>query len=168
MNPKGNPDNLIPSHPGNLSAVKSGAYSPRLMNTRAMEILGELDLPPELDAVGKLAAREAANLTARIEAMDGELDRNGMTNRKGEDRPLVQRRDSLSRRLTESNEQLNEALSRARRDVLASSSSRPGVDPASCVRRLAAIAASPEERAPDRIAADKAIIERYRQLGIAC
>ena len=86
MNPKGNPDNLIPSHPGNLNAVKTGAYSPRLMNARATEILAELDLPSELDAVGKLAARESANLSARIEAIEGDLDRNGMTNRKGEDR----------------------------------------------------------------------------------
>ena len=168
MNPKGNPDNLIPSHPGNFNAVKCGAYSPRLMNAAAMEILAELGLPSNLDAAGKLAAREAANLTARIDAIEGELDRNGMMNRKGEERSLLQRRDSLGRRLTESNKQLNEALSRARRDDLASSSSPPPVDPASCVRRLAAIAASPEERASDRIAANKAIMERYRQLRIVC
>jgi hypothetical protein len=131
-----------------------------------MEIMGELDLPANLDAVGKLAAREASNLTARIEAIDGDLDRKGMTNRKGEDRALVQRRDSLSRRLTEANEQLNGALSRARRDASASSSSPGRADPVDCVRRLAAIAASPEERAADRIAADKAIMERYRTLGV--
>jgi len=138
------------------------------MNMRATEILSELPLPENLDAAGMLAAREAASLRARIEAIETELDRHGMTNRKGEDRTLVQRRDSLSKRFTEANAQLNEALSRAaRREAVASSSSRmPIIHPVSCVGRLAAIAASPDERTADRIAADKALLERYKSLGI--
>jgi hypothetical protein len=166
MNPKGNPDNLIASHPGNFSAVKNGVYSQRLLNARATEILDELELPENLDAVGKLAAREAANLTATIEAIDGDLNKNGMTNRRGEDRTLVQRRDSFSRRLTEALDRLSCALARARRDALAKSSSQAPTDAASIVKRLAAVAANPEERAVDRIAADKALLERRRAAGI--
>jgi len=152
---------LVASHPGNFSAVKSGVYSRRLMNARAEEIIRELDLPANLDAAGKLAAREAANLTARIEAIEGELNKNGMSNRKGEDRTLVQRRDSFSKRLAEANGQLTEALARARRDSATTSSSRSSTDLGSSRQRLAAIAENPEERAADRIAADRTLMERH-------
>jgi hypothetical protein len=161
MNPQGNRGNLVASHPGNLSAVKSGVYSRRLMNARAEEIFRELDLPANLDAAGKLAAREAANLTARIEAIESELDKNGMKNRKGEDRTLVQRRDSFSKRLAEANGQLTEALARARRDRAATSTGRAGTNPGSSRKRLAAIAENPEERAADRIAADRTLMDHH-------
>jgi len=131
------------------------------MNERAEEIHRELDLPANLDASGKLAAREAANLTARIEAIEVELDKNGMRNRKGEDRTLVQRRDGFSRRLAEVNAQLTEALARARRDGGATSSTKASADLGSSRRRLAAIAASPEERAADRIAADRTLMDHH-------
>lgn len=161
MNANGNRDNLVASHPGNTNAVKSGVHSERLMAPRAAEILEGLDLPSNLDAAGNFAARECARLTARIEAADRYLDAKGMTNRRDEERTLVQRRDSLSRRLAEANAQLAEALGRARRDSAATSSSPARADLGNSRRRLAAIAQNPEERAADRIAADRTLMDSH-------
>jgi hypothetical protein len=161
MNPEGTPENLVASHPGNVNSVRSGVYSPRLMGARADEILEELDLPSNLDAAGKLAAREAATLTARIEAIERELDTNGMSNPRGEDRTLVQRRDGFSRRLGEANAQLAEALARARSDPAVDASAPPRADLGSSRRRLAAIAANPGEKAADRIAADRTLMDHH-------
>lgn len=67
---------LIPSHPGNVSAVKHGAYAAgnRVLAPRAAEIAEALLQLPHVQPLDRLAAEEIGALVARIEALDAALD----------------------------------------------------------------------------------------------
>jgi hypothetical protein len=158
MNRRGTPENLIPSHPGNTNAVKSGAYSERLINARAEEILVDL-LVPELDAAGRMIARECARLEARIEAIECELDRGGLVNKKGEERTLLPRRETLGKRLLEANDRYTEALERGRRHAALTDVADVEADTPSYIRSLAAIGADLTVRPADRISALRTLID---------
>ena len=60
MNERGNPQSLVPSHPGNLNAAKQGVHSPRLIQARAAEVASELTHSFEFSPAERLAVHEAA------------------------------------------------------------------------------------------------------------
>src|SRR6188472_3259612 len=99
MNKHGNPRNLVAAQPGNLNAVKQGIHSPRLIQSRAAEIVDELTqsfafLPPE-----RLAVHEAARCIAILEAIDRDLDERGLVDDEGTPRYLLNHRSRISRQL---------------------------------------------------------------------
>ncbi|MGH3142068.1 MAG: hypothetical protein ACRDO9_02900, partial [Gaiellales bacterium] len=69
MNKGGNPKSLVAAHPGNLNAVKQGVHSPRLIQARAAEIVGELTQSFEISPVERLAVHETARCIAILEAI---------------------------------------------------------------------------------------------------
>lgn len=98
MNPRGNPETLVQAHPGNTNAVRHGAYSPRLIESRAAELEVEL-LSAELSATERVAVREVARCIAVLEAIDRDLDERGIVTRTGDARSLLEHRARISRRL---------------------------------------------------------------------
>jgi hypothetical protein len=115
MNTKGNQQSLVAAQPGNLNALKSGVHSPRLLEARAAEIVDGFEGGAELDDAGRLALRELGRLEALIEAIDRDLNDRGVTDRRGKERYLLQRRERYSRQLMETMEQVVRAQGRARR-----------------------------------------------------
>jgi hypothetical protein len=115
MNAKGTPSNLVAAHPGNLNALRSGAHSPRLIAARAAEIISEFEGVDRLDDEVRVALRELARLEALIEAIDRDLDDRGVTDRDGNERYLLQRRERYSRQLMETTKRVAESRARAPR-----------------------------------------------------
>jgi hypothetical protein len=161
MNKKGNPENLIAAQPGNLNAVKSGAHSPRLIQARAHEIVEELSRVAELDAAGRIVLGVVARLTAVIEAIDRDLDAGGVTDKKGEERYLLRRRESVSRRLLDAHDRLVEAINRARRQSAFGSAAGVEAETSDYIRQLQAIALGhdPDARTADRLVANRILID---------
>lgn len=99
MNKKGNPGTLVASHPGNTNAAKYGVHSPRLLQPRAAEIFSELTESFEFSPPQRLAAREVAQLTAILEAINCDLDERGLVDKCGEARSILNHRASVARQL---------------------------------------------------------------------
>lgn len=102
MNTRGTPDNLVAAHPENANASKHGIYSRagRLLSARASEIADAVMSAPQVRSPDEFGAAEIGRLLALIEAMDDEIDTNGLT-RWGDARSLVKLRLQASRRLEE-------------------------------------------------------------------
>jgi hypothetical protein len=97
VNPDGEPGNLVPSHPGNISAVKSGIYSRtgRVLAERAEELARALMEAPHTVALDSIAAEEIGSITAQLEAIDADLEERGKRDR----RTLLEHKARLSREL---------------------------------------------------------------------
>src|SRR6266566_5948111 len=112
MNKRGNPESLVASHPGNLSAVKHGVHSPRLIQERAAEIVSELTQSFQFSPAERLAAHEAARCIAILEAIDRDLDQSGLVDREGQPRYLLNHRSRTSRQLEHWLEKVSAAIER--------------------------------------------------------
>jgi hypothetical protein len=155
MNTRGHRETLVPAHPGNLNAVKSGAHSSRLIEERAMEILDDFGIAEELDETGQVALQELARLSAVIEAIDRDLSARGVTDRNGKERYLLQRRERFSRRVLEVSDRVHEARNRSRRQRATASHPEITAEQGDYVRSLQEIALGydPEASVSDRLAA---------------
>jgi hypothetical protein len=160
MNRKGNPENLVASHPENTSAVKSGAHSPRLIRARAEEIMQTMIVSPDLDEAGRFALAEVARLTGLVEAIDADLDKQGFTDKKGNERYLVQRRERFSRRLLDAHDRLVEALERAKKKAATNRADGVVGEPRDYVRHLQMIGLGhdPEAQVTDQFNALKLLL----------
>jgi hypothetical protein len=161
MNAKGHPASLVPAHPGNLNAVKSGAHSPRLIQVRANEILEGFSINKELDEPGRVVLGEVARLTAIIEAIDRDLDERGITDSKGNERYLLQRRERYARRLLEAHDRFLAAQARASKERFLQPETEVDGSSADYIRHLQGIAfgLDPEARLTDRVSALKTLID---------
>jgi len=112
MNKRGNPKSLVAAHPGNLSAVKQGVHSPRLIQKRAAEIVSELMQSFEFSPAERLAAQEAARCIAILEAIDRDLDQRGLVDKDGQPRYLLNHRSRTSRQLEHWLEKVSVAIER--------------------------------------------------------
>jgi hypothetical protein len=99
MNRRGHPQTLVASHPGNLNAVKTGVYSDRLIRSRAAEIEADLTTLVEPSPSQRVAIREVSRSMALLEAIDDELDRGGLVDRRGNARNVLELRSRVSRQL---------------------------------------------------------------------
>jgi hypothetical protein len=112
MNKQGNPRNLVAAHPGNLSAVKQGVHSPRLIQSRAAEIVDELTQSFTFSPPERLAVHEAGRCIAILEAIDSDLDERGLVDKRGEPRYLLNHRARVSRQLEQWLEKVSKAIER--------------------------------------------------------
>jgi hypothetical protein len=112
MNTRGNPTSLVAAHPGNLNAVKQGVHSPRLIQTRAVEIASELAESSAFSPADRLAVHEAARCIAILEAIDRDLDERGLVDKAGEPRYLLNHRARISRQLEQWLTKISAAIER--------------------------------------------------------
>jgi hypothetical protein len=84
VNPKGNQATLIPAHPGNQNAARSGAFSRtgRVLAPRAEEIADALMGAPHVVELDRVAAGEIGQLVALIEAIDCDIAERGLRSRR--------------------------------------------------------------------------------------
>lgn len=103
MTEKGGKANLVASHPGNASAVKSGVFSRTgaPLAPRVREIADEIMALPHTVEIDEIGAVEIGKLVATIEAIDADLAERGLTRRNGDPRALIDLRLRASRRLAE-------------------------------------------------------------------
>jgi hypothetical protein len=99
MNNRGHSKTLVAAHPGNLSAVKSGVYSPRLISEAALEIANELLESFQFTPLERFAVHEFARCAALVNAIDADLDARGVVDRRGRERSVVALRTRTSRQL---------------------------------------------------------------------
>ena len=112
MNKRGNPGTLVPSHPGNVNAVKQGVHSPRLIQARAAEIATELPQAFEFSPTERLAVYEAARCMAILEAIDRDLDERGLEDKRGKPRYLLNHRWRVLRQLEQWLAKISAAIER--------------------------------------------------------
>jgi hypothetical protein len=99
MNKYGNPGTLVAAHPGNTNAVKHGAYSSRLIESRAAEIVAHLTQSFDFTVAQRIAVEQVGSCIAILEAVDRELDERGLVDKRGQARSLLNHRSSISRQL---------------------------------------------------------------------
>ena len=109
MNHKGHPETLVPAHPGNRNAVKSGVHSPRVLAERAETYLdalrAALQPPPELEII----LHEGARLAALIDLLDRALEDVGLIGRGGQPHYLLNVRLRASRQFERWHDKLLES-----------------------------------------------------------
>ena len=161
MNPKGHSANLVAEHPGNTNALRSGAHSPRLIEARAAEIVEEIGIANELDAMGKVSLWTLGRQLAVLEFMEQDLSERGFTDRNGKERYLIQRRERNVRLANEALDRVLEAQARARKQLMIDSPDEVVGEKADYVRALQQIALDrdPEARVPDRLTALKLLLD---------
>lgn len=100
MNKNGHAETLLASHPGNSNALSHGVYSRagRVLSSRAAEIADAILEEPQVRAMDEHGAAEIGRLVALIEAMDLEIEKNGLT-RRGDARSMIKLRLQASRQL---------------------------------------------------------------------
>jgi hypothetical protein len=99
MNKKGTPSNLEPAHPGNVNAVRHGAYSARALDVRREEVVEELMNAPHVVPLDRFVVEEIARLWTLIEAIDADLAERGLRRRDGGTRSMIELRLRASGRL---------------------------------------------------------------------
>jgi hypothetical protein len=99
MNKKGTPNNLEPAHPGNVNAVRHGAYSDRALEPRREEVVEELMKAPHVIPLDRFVVEEIARLWTLIEAMDADLAERGLRKRDSGTRSMIELRLRASGRL---------------------------------------------------------------------
>jgi hypothetical protein len=157
MNKRGNPKSLVASHPGNLSAVKQGVHSPRLIQERAAEIANELTQAFEFSPAERLAVHEAARCIAILEAIDRDLDQRGLVDTEGKPRYLLNHRSRTSRQLEHWLEKVSAAIERqATSEPAPLRANFP--DYVRALQRIA-LGQDPTGTARDRLAAVKELLE---------
>ena len=157
MNKRGNPKSLVASHPDNLNAAKQGVHSPRLIQARAAEIVGELTQSFEFSPAERLAVHEAARCIAILEAIDRDLDQRGLVDKEGKPRYLLNHRSRTSRQLEQWLEKVSAAIERR----AASEQAPSRADFPDYVRALQRIALGQDATATarDRLAALNELLE---------
>lgn len=157
MNERGNPQSLVPSHPGNLNAAKQGVHSPRLIQVRAAEIASELTHSFAFSPAEQLAVHEASRCIAILEAIDRDLDQRGLVDREGQPRYLLNHRSRTSRQLEQWLEKVSAAIERK----AASEQAPAQAEVADYVRALQRIALGQDTSATarDRLAALKELLK---------
>src|SRR5712692_4526037 len=157
MNKRGNPENLVASHPGNSNVVRNGVHSPRLIQARADEIEAELTQSSEFSATERLAVHEVARCMAILEAIDRDLDERGLVEKGGKPRYLLNHRSRISRQLDQWLAKISETISR---QSVAEQQSPPA-ERADYVRELQRIAfgQDPTASARDRLTALKELLK---------
>ena len=115
MNTNGNVATLVASHPGNTSAVKHGAYSPRLMLAQSAEIEAKLVEDFTFSPSQRATVHEVARLTAILETIDREIDENGIVDGKGEARSILNYRSRTSRQLERRYDKISSTMDRQSR-----------------------------------------------------
>jgi hypothetical protein len=111
VNKHGTPANLVSSHPRNQNAVKHGAFSKPLRETRVSEIIEELKGTYKVAEEPALAAfKDYAGLLFMIEQIDQELGTRGVLPRNDRGRSLLDLRVRLSRQFQRSRETMLEAV----------------------------------------------------------
>jgi hypothetical protein len=157
MNSRGHKKTLVPSHPGNTNAVKSGVHSPRLIQARASEIEDDLAASFEFSAIDRIAVREVAHNMAILEAIDRDLDERGLVDNRGEPRYLLDKRMRTSRQLDHWLAKIAPAIDRQS----AALRERPRAEWADYVTELQSIAMGhdPGARTSDRLAALRELLK---------
>ena len=156
MNTRGNPQNLIAAHPGNHNAVKEGVHSPKMIETRASEIVSELGISEVIDPIHQKAVMEYARISAIAEAIDRDLSKRGTSDRNGKGRYLVTLRERYGRLLSKLREEVRTAYVQAQMRKTAIAAAEIGLDDAEYQAELARLR---EERAE---AEKEARLERIR------
>jgi hypothetical protein len=100
-NPNGRPENLVASHPGNTSPIKSGAFSRtgRPHAARAAEVSEWLMSAPHTVPLDQVAANEIGALVSLIEALDADIAKRGPLTRADAPRKILDLRLRASGRL---------------------------------------------------------------------
>lgn len=100
MNKNGHAETLVASHPGNSNALGHGVYSRagRALSSRAAEIADAIMDEEHVRGMDEHGAAEIGRLVALIEAMDFEIEKNGLT-RRGDARSMIKLRLQASRQL---------------------------------------------------------------------
>ena len=94
--------NLTPAGPENTRALKHGIWSARTLEPRVQEVAEQILAAPHVaEQVDEIGAVELARLEVLIERMDEYLADEGLTNRKGDPRAMIDLRLRASRRLTD-------------------------------------------------------------------
>ena len=93
MNARGNPESLVPSHPGNIRG-ESGVHSSRLRVSRAEEIAWRFAKQTALEVAERAVIEEVAALRELEAALLGAIERFGLSTRAGAGRGHL---DQLSR-----------------------------------------------------------------------
>jgi hypothetical protein len=112
VNSRGTPENLVPAHPGNHNATRSGIHSPRIIQERSAQIEAEFAGTLEWTPADRIALHEIARLMAIIEAIDHEFDEHGFLDKKGKPSYLLECRLRYSRKLEQWLEKCPGALRR--------------------------------------------------------
>jgi hypothetical protein len=99
VNRKGHPATLRASQPGNCNALTHGAFSRRTLEPHAREIADALLELPYAVPLDRLAAEEIGSVVVLLERIDEELLANGLTDRRGNARSLLELQGRLSGRL---------------------------------------------------------------------
>ncbi len=155
MNKGGTPQNLVPSHPGNTNAVKHGVHSPRLIQARASEIFADLTQSLEFSPTQRLAVHEVARCMAILEAIDRDLDEQGLHDKRGRPRYLLDHRWRVSRQLEKWLAKITEVIEQSTAD------DRPPAEYEDYVRALERIALGrdPNASVRDRLSALKELLK---------
>jgi hypothetical protein len=97
----GHPSTLVAAHPGNRSAVKSGAFSRTgAPNAERAAVVADAILEaPHTEALDWIAAREIGSLVALIEGIDRDLAKRGAMDNRGAPRKILAERLRASARL---------------------------------------------------------------------
>src|SRR4051812_47576254 len=94
--------NIVPAEPGNLRALKHGLHSERTLAPEVREIADEILAMPHLSAaLDEIGVVELARLEVLIRRMDDYLAFEGLTNKDGNPRAMIDLRLRASRRQTE-------------------------------------------------------------------
>lgn len=88
MNTRGHKQTLVPAHPGNKNAVKSGVYSRAALAPRVAELDAQLAGHPADEVAEETLRGNLSSLMATREAMDEELAKR-LVGRRGEPRTLL-------------------------------------------------------------------------------
>jgi hypothetical protein len=99
MNTKGTPKNLVASQPGNSNALRHGAYSQRVLESRVPQIVDELMGSEPFLPTDRFVVEEIARLWNLIQAIDEDLAERGLRRRDGGARSLIELRLRASGRL---------------------------------------------------------------------
>jgi len=111
VNKNGTPANLIASHPRNQNAIKHGAFSKPLRETRVSEIVEELKTTYKVNQEPALSAfRDLAGLSFMSEQLNQELETRGVVPRNNRERSLLDLRLRVSRQYQRSRETMLAAV----------------------------------------------------------
>ena len=92
MNKHGHPQTLVARHPGNRNAQKAGVYSKRALAARAEDLKREIgELSPQ-DLRRAVLGDEIRSLLALRDALDDAIAEDGVRNRRGQPRAVVDQR----------------------------------------------------------------------------